>query len=608
MDSEVIDTCTDDGTTTNKTDNNDTINWQRFHEWLHCICVVTFDLEIGQAMEAIYPENVRLTEKEKMNICYLAFPDSNSGCMGDTKFHIRLRVDPNTENTNLNEAQLNFNKICLPAIRADPGHFWGYVYFRQIKDKTLKRGYFQKSIVLLSRLPFIHLFNELTSIVAPAFFDNDETMLNHVCHEINAWPALQVRETLTLNILKQAFQIQIPAWNAKLQVQGLKDDSPTYQEVNVLNAPVPTRILSSVHEIDIFNSLYCVLSNLHMLWELVLIGEPIVVIGTSPTDCSHMVQSLVSMISPLVYASTSRPYFTIHDSEFKEFTQRQTGPPSIILGVTNPFFAKTLQHWPHIIRLSDCLMNYNKLMADAAGNSGTPSVSRFELSKVKSTTITSKFLDTSPGVYTQYKPFLQRDKNLIKKVLLGVKTKRPASIQSTLIRRHLLELTQSFMIPLERYIASLLPLQRDISPFKSTPVPNGFKQDDFIATLENSGPHLTSTCKGDWEGLYRKFFLSSNFREWYLNRHFELTQTLEAHQLQALAEADLLKWTRNKQEVEIVDMILKLKDKLQIFDDTQQNLTQPASVVLKKETRDNLLRQIDGIRSTLPDDLKEIIK
>lgn len=25
--------------------------WQRLSEWIHCICVVTFDLELGQAME-----------------------------------------------------------------------------------------------------------------------------------------------------------------------------------------------------------------------------------------------------------------------------------------------------------------------------------------------------------------------------------------------------------------------------------------------------------------------------------------------------------------------------------------------------------------------------
>lgn len=572
-------------------------NWQRFREWLHCICVVTFDLEIGQAMDAMYPVDITLTEQEKMNICYLAFPDSNSGCMGDTRFHIRLRVAPGTAYTELNEAQRRFNRQCLPAVSADTGHFWGFVYFRQVKDKRLKRGYFQKSIVLLTRLPFINLFYELCAVIAPAYFESDETILNHVCHEISSWPALQTREPLTLKLLQQTFQITIPAWNSKLQLSvGDSPQDPTAPDL-------PTKILTSVFEIDIFNSLYCVLSHIHLLWELVLTGEPIVVIGTSPTDCSHMVQSLLSLISPLNYSSASRPYFTIHDSEFKEFTQRSTGPPSIILGVTNPFFAKTLQNWPHIIRLSDCLMNYNKLIAGAATSQRS-----FELSKVKSTTITTKFLDTSPGVYTQYKPFLQRDKTLIKKVLLGVKTKRPAAIQSALIRRHLLELTQSFMIPLERYIASLMPLQRDISPFKATPVPSDFKQDDFLATLELSGPQLTSSCKGDWDGLYRRFFLSSNFRAWYLTRHHELMQTLQAHHLQALAEADLMTWTQNKHEVEIVDMILKLKEKLNVFDDTAENLTNPASGVLKTEIRNNLTRQIDDIKSTLPEDLKSIIK
>ena len=25
--------------------------WDRFSNWIHCVCVVTFDLELGQAME-----------------------------------------------------------------------------------------------------------------------------------------------------------------------------------------------------------------------------------------------------------------------------------------------------------------------------------------------------------------------------------------------------------------------------------------------------------------------------------------------------------------------------------------------------------------------------
>jgi len=31
--------------------------WDRFGNWLHCVCVVTFDLELGQAMEVIWGGN-----------------------------------------------------------------------------------------------------------------------------------------------------------------------------------------------------------------------------------------------------------------------------------------------------------------------------------------------------------------------------------------------------------------------------------------------------------------------------------------------------------------------------------------------------------------------
>lgn len=77
-----------------------------------------------------------------------------------------------------------------------------------------------------------------------------------------------------------------------------------------------------------------------------------------------------------------------------------------------------------------------------------------------------KLLDNSPGVYTTYKSYLQKDKSIMKKLVNGVTRKRPSEVQSALLRRHLLELTQSFMYPLERYIASLMPLQKNISPFK----------------------------------------------------------------------------------------------------------------------------------------------
>jgi hypothetical protein len=35
-------------------------------------------------------------------------------------------------------------KLMFAVLQIDEGYMYGYVYFRQVKDKTLKRGYFQK--------------------------------------------------------------------------------------------------------------------------------------------------------------------------------------------------------------------------------------------------------------------------------------------------------------------------------------------------------------------------------------------------------------------------------------------------------------------------------
>ena len=34
--------------------------------------------------------------------------------------------------------------MCLLSLQTEVSHFFGYVYFRQVKDVSVKRGYFQK--------------------------------------------------------------------------------------------------------------------------------------------------------------------------------------------------------------------------------------------------------------------------------------------------------------------------------------------------------------------------------------------------------------------------------------------------------------------------------
>uniref|UniRef100_A0A673NBK2 UDENN domain-containing protein n=1 Tax=Sinocyclocheilus rhinocerous TaxID=307959 RepID=A0A673NBK2_9TELE len=514
--------------------------WDRFSSWLHCICVVGFDLELGQAVEG---------QHTVILFCFrfrqAAGRKSSLGCFLD-----------------------HFDRDAPVCLKRDQGYYYGYVYFRQVRDKSLKRGYFQKSLVLISKLPYVTFFHSLLKLIAPEYFEKQEPCLEAACNDIDRWPTPCPGKILTLPIMGVVMKVTAIFFLCK--ISGQCSDS------------LVSIILPTVHEVDLFRCFHPVFFHIQMLWELVLLGEALVVMAPSPAESSDTVLALVSCISPLCYCSDFRPYFTIHDSEFKEYTTRTQAPPSVILGVTNPFFAKTLQHWPHIIRIGD--MKQAGEMAK-----------QMKVKKLKNL----KTLDSKPGVYTAYKPFLNKDEDIIKQLQKGVQQKRPSAAQNAILRRYFLELTQSFIIPLERYVASLMPLQKSISPWKSPPQLRPFIQEEFMKTLEKAGPQLTSRLKGDWIGLYRQFLRSPNFDGWFRNRRKEMTQKLEALHLEALCEEDLQLRIQKHTEVETVDLVLKLKEKLVSAEKDQ--------LPVKPGTLPKLQAHIESIILSLPEDLQGIL-
>ncbi|KAL1137887.1 hypothetical protein AAG570_009583 [Ranatra chinensis] len=499
-------------------------------------------------MELVYPPTARLSEEDKTSICYLAFPDSNSGCMGDTRLRHSAHPSVVGGGGGLVAGHARYNKAAPVSLQATPNYLYGFVYFRQVKDPNLPRGYFQKSVILLSRLPFVNLFLEVCGKVAPRFFRCGLSSLEEAWCNISKWPFPEPGESTCLSLLGEILNVQIPSDSSQCNI--------------VLAQHTSGNTISPVHLLNLFSCFSTCVYHIHLLWELVLTGEPIVVMGSSPETCSQMVHALVSMIMPLRYCAEHRPYFTIHDSEFKEYTKTTHAPPPIILGVTNPFFSKTLQHWPHIVKLAEPV---NKA-----------------------------------GVYTQYEPFLHRDKAIVKKLLKGVATNRPEEVQSALLRRHLLELTQSFMIPLERYMGTLMPLHKNISPYRAAPTPWPFDPDAFLASLDKSGPQLTTGIRGNWVGLYRRFFRSPNFDGWYRCRYKAMSDKLQALQLESLAAADLGHWVRDKQEVEVVDMLLRIRCRL-------QESSRHEGVPLSEEVRHRLRMRMDEIVCTLPEDLRTVL-
>ncbi|XP_026577699.1 protein DENND6B isoform X3 [Pseudonaja textilis] len=403
-----------------------------------------------------------------------------------------------------------------------------------------------------------------------------ERLLPEVCSEIDQWPPPVPGQTLNLPVMGVVIQVRIPS---RVDKPGSCPAKPLIQE-NLLPAPL---ILPSVAELDLFRCFQSVLVHIQLLWELVLLGEPLVVVAPSPAMSSEMVLALASCLAPLKYCCDFRPYFTIHDNEFKEYTTRTQGPPSVLLGVTNPFFIKMLQHWPHLLRLGEL-----RVAGDLPKQ-----VKLKKLAKLKT-------LDTKPGLYTSYKAFLHKDKTLIKRLLKGIQKQRPSEAQSALLRRQLLELTQSFIIPLEHYMASLMPLQRSITPWKTPPRIRPFHQEDFLKSLDQAGPQLTCALKGDWLALYRRFFKSPNFDGWFRQRHQEMRQKLEALHLEAIAEANVRAWMVDKSEAEAVDLVLKLREKL--VRARSQGL--PA----REETLQRVCQHIAVVVRSLPKDLQATLR
>ncbi|XP_047641838.1 protein DENND6B isoform X3 [Phacochoerus africanus] len=466
------------------------------------------------------------------------------------------------------------------SLQRERAHYFGYVYFRQVKDSSARRGYFQKSLVLVSRLPFVRLFQALLSLVAPEYFDKLTPCLEAVCNEIDQWPAPVPGQTLNLPVMGVVLQVHIPS-----RVDKPESGPPAQRgHENLLPAPV---VLSSVHELDLFRCFQPVLAHVQMLWELVLLGEPLVVLAPSPAVSSEMVLALTSCLQPLKFCCDYRPYFTVHDSEFKEFTTRTQAPPNVVLGVTNPFFIKTLQHWPHILRVGE-----PRMLGDLPKQVKLKKPSRL------------KTLDTKPGLYTAYTAHLHRDKALLRRLFKGLQKKRPSDVQTALLRRHLLELTQSFIFPLEHYMASLMPLQKSITPWKTPPQIRPFRQDDFLRSLEHAGPQLTCVLKGDWLGLYRwvdsrRFFKSPHFDGWYRQRRKEMAQKLEALHLEAICEANIEVWMKGKSEVEVVDLVLKLRERLV--------RAQGHQLPVKEATLKQARLYIETVISSLPKDLQVIL-
>ncbi|EDQ91888.1 uncharacterized protein MONBRDRAFT_1970, partial [Monosiga brevicollis MX1] len=232
----------------------------------------------------------------------------------------------------------------------------------------------------------------------------------------------------------------------------------------------------------------------------VLTAAPIVVMSQTPVVTSRLVLALISLIMPLEYHADFRPFFTIYDGDCpryaKAFSQAKrkahtasggSDVVSAILGVTNPYFEQAFGQWPTIVRV--------------ASMRGLPQ----QLGRRQ------RYSSTSSLGPEPVRPPASRDLSPV----TGVRHLNPLDhLTGLLLRASFDGLTRTFMIPLERYVARLMPKLQEISPHKDLPRLEDFDARQFLSSLQSSMALLKQERNGDWLALYASFLKSRNFRGW----------------------------------------------------------------------------------------------
>lgn len=587
-----------------------------------------------------------------------------------------------------------------PGNSTSSSYIYGYVFFRQKRDSTNRRGYFQKSIVILSHLPLVGLFSEVVARLGPLYFEHGMSMLEAFANDVMSWPAPQPGTILTLPLLGSILTAAIPfgqqpqnspnAESAPMQSLSLSasnTNSSTGGFRHTATMTIRSRsrqssangstnrqlpepligpegpLLASIPATSLFETFKEALADLWLLWECVLLAEPILVIAPEPKIASEAVWHMLDLIRPIPYAGDFRPYFHIHDYDFRTLVTKNKPQAGTLIASTNPFFATACGHWPHVLRVGKAAVKLITIKHGGGSGGGSKKAVGGGSGGLVGGGIGGGHgaggggPDHIPGFTTKRKRRISKDRQLLKRLqdLATSATKSglndEAAISAAIasanvtMRRYFADLTERFLSPLNRYVASLVPASFDLSSPSEVPKIRPFNTTDFLASLKMHGTPLAvrsrslPTGASVRQSLYMDFLRCPNFSLWLHSRVAAAEEEQRRRYIASLLHGDVTTFGSTKGEIETIDLYSRLVEQIRLVDVQLTSPTEPgpgsrwrtetasslnvnvngsgrntptlvansASMSTEKRLRDQkhkLMRQLDKLCQTLPDDLR----
>ncbi|KAK6148668.1 hypothetical protein DH2020_019580 [Rehmannia glutinosa] len=619
------------------------VDEKSLQQWIVAFCIIRFDLEQGQLIEECYPPGC-LTQNEELEISFSSFPDSvsqhhNRSSIHDCIFFFRVRRHKSPQISNIAAAeivevsdQVSSQKPIVADVQKGKNHIsynsrflYGFVFNRQRHDERLKRGGEQKSVVILSHSPYTSVFRPLLQIMGPLYFDIGSKALNYIAAYVSKWPTPVAGQQVELPIGNASLKVNLPPSHSLPSDSGLFEDSASsLAPLLPSNLSIPQGLF---HDSDLFGTFRGLLMQLWKLWELLLVGEPILIIAPTPPQCCEAVASLVSLVAPLLFSVDFRPYFTIHDPEFAILNSLQEGSsfPPMILGVTNLFFLKALRNMPHIVSVGSPAPNSSRFTigskALAGGAPGQPeglNVQHLSLRKFTPANFLNAvklrrdgplclMTEHKEAIWSNYAAVTKPDTSILNRLIdAGMSPRVEESmsvVNNDILRRHFLELTTNFLAPFGPYFRANTPSEAS-SPFADPPPLPTFNAEEFIATLSARGPgkFLLKRMRSNWLDLYRRFLKGHNFLPWFRRKRAVAEQEQYKLWRQARVKTNIHQLIGRMSELEIVDSFNAIERHL--LGEMQQygRANEDTEEVCKK-----LKKDLQTVFNILPKDMQQLL-
>ena len=76
-------------------------------------------------------------------------------------------------------------------------------------------GYYQKSVILISKLPLVTFFPQVTSVIARKFFEFGDVSIETAAKDIDSWTLPSPGHSVELPLMGHLFQLTIPSLSTR---------------------------------------------------------------------------------------------------------------------------------------------------------------------------------------------------------------------------------------------------------------------------------------------------------------------------------------------------------------------------------------------------------